>query len=68
MARRMSPIIHDMASAYEARGAEILAVRYEDFTTSSEGFDATTEIPGRTFRMMETILENNSEEIGASNP
>ena len=49
MARRMLAVIHKMVSAYEARGPEILAVRYEDLATSSESFDATTETLDRTF-------------------
>eukprot|EP00435_Cladocopium_sp_Y103_P035520 s2315_g9.t1 len=43
MARRMLHIIYLMVSAYEARAPEILAVRYEDLTASSDSFDATTE-------------------------
>ena len=49
MASRMSKVIHRMVSAYEARGPEILAVRYEDLENSSESFDATTETLDRTF-------------------
>lgn len=43
MAERMEYVITAMASAYEVRAPDILAVRYEDITNSSEHFDAAIE-------------------------
>ena len=43
IAGRMVSDITAMASAYEVRAPDILAVRYEDITNSSEHFDAAIE-------------------------
>jgi hypothetical protein len=56
MAERMAYVITAMASAYEVRAPDILAVRYEDITNSSEHFDAAIENPGQTQYPVQSFL------------
>ena len=42
-ARLMLSLIQDMAKVYEMRESDTLFVRYENFTHSSQQFDATVE-------------------------
>ena len=56
MAERMEYVITAMASAYEVRAPDILAVRYEDITNSSEHFDAAIENPGQNQYPVQSFL------------